>query len=43
MLMAEGMMPVPFSSAGSRTSIRITGLWVGEVEEEGREVLIWGC
>lgn len=38
--MAEGMMPVPFSSAGSRTSIRMTGLWDGEGESEGREVFI---
>jgi hypothetical protein len=43
MLTAEGMMPVPFSSAGSRTSTRIKGLWVGEAAEEGREVFIWGC
>jgi len=41
MQIAEGMMPVPVSSAGSRTSIRITGVWVGEGVEEGREALIW--
>lgn len=43
MLIAEGMIPVPVSSAGSRTSIRM-GVWVGEVGVvEGRVVFIfWG-
>lgn len=41
MLIAVGMMPVPVSSAGSRTSIRITGVWEGEGVDDGREALIW--
>lgn len=41
MLRAEGMIPVEDSSAGSRTSIRMTGLWVGEVVVDGRELFIW--
>lgn len=41
MLIAVGIMPVPVSSTGSRTSIRITGLCVGEVVDvEGREAFI---
>jgi hypothetical protein len=41
MLIALGMMPVPVSSAGSRTSMRITGVCDGEGVEDGREALIW--
>lgn len=39
MEIAEGIIPVPDNSAGSRTSIRI-GVWVGEFASEGREALI---
>lgn len=42
MLIAVGIIPVPVSSTGSRTSIRITGLCDGEVlDVEGREAFIW--
>lgn len=42
MLRAEGIMPVLVSSAGSRTSIRIRGLWVGlEVVVLGKEAFIY--
>lgn len=41
MLRAEGMIPVEINSAGSRTSIRTRGLWVGEGFVLGREVLIY--
>lgn len=43
MLSAEGMIPVPVSSAGSRTSMRIIGVCVGEAVELGREAVIWFC
>lgn len=42
MATADGIIPVPVNSAGSRTSIRIMGAWVGLVGESvGREALIW--
>ena len=41
MLTAPGMMPVLLSSAGSRTSMRITGWWVGEGVADGRVAVIW--
>lgn len=44
MLSADGMIPVAVSSAGSRTSMKITGAWVGEGDELGRaEVIFFVC
>lgn len=40
MLRAEGMIPVEVSSAGSRTSIRTTGLCVGDAVVLGIEAFI---